>query len=205
MKWQPDPCLTFAVAAKAGAGAVVASFSGKHSRMYSWNLDSDTFVPGQFVKARVRVLDISPNGKFVAYYAEAFHDPAQAWIAISKPPYFTALGFFPHHHIVQMHAYFEEDGTFHYNTAGQTNATIPRELWPRIRVTPHCPFRIVHENYTETELRISAVDPARKRNLAARNLMLVAEDWKTKEEQVLRRFEREPFSEVVTPPKFRAW
>lgn len=62
-----------------------------------WNLDTDSFEPGQWLKARVyeRRSDLSPNGEFLVYFAADFRRSIRSWTAISRPPFFTALALWP--------------------------------------------------------------------------------------------------------------
>ena len=68
------------------------------ARLSVWHTDSDTFDHGQWVHARVyeRRCDVSVDGTlFVAFIGigstSRKEQKADSWIAISRPPYFTAL------------------------------------------------------------------------------------------------------------------
>ncbi|MDX1483449.1 MAG: hypothetical protein R3229_03110, partial [Alphaproteobacteria bacterium] len=64
-----------------------------------WDRATDTFTHGQWFHGRVyeRRCDLSPNGEYFIYFAakhgraEDTDDIGEAWTAISRPPYFTAL------------------------------------------------------------------------------------------------------------------
>jgi hypothetical protein len=64
-----------------------------------WDLATDRFEIGQWVKTRVREQwsDVSPDAKYLAYLADGFHDGDKQgffpYSAISRPPYFTAFAF----------------------------------------------------------------------------------------------------------------
>lgn len=64
-----------------------------------WDLATDTFEIGQWVKTRVREQwsDVSPDAQYLAYLADGFHDGDKQgfypYTAISRPPYFTAFAF----------------------------------------------------------------------------------------------------------------
>lgn len=93
--------VSFALAAFEPVGVVVVAFSNRLSRVYRWDLQTDTFAPGQFVKARARVHDLSMDGRYVAYeayladYDHSAADIADSYLGIAHVPYFTAVAFFP--------------------------------------------------------------------------------------------------------------
>jgi len=69
------------------------------AQLTRWDRKTDHFEPGQWFHGRIyeRRCDLSPDGKFFIYFA-AKHgrgpdadDVGEAWTAISRPPYFTAL------------------------------------------------------------------------------------------------------------------
>jgi hypothetical protein len=67
-------------------------------RLSVWHTDTDTFDHGQWMRARVYELrcDASPDGALFAYFAAGNRaipedGGADTWIAVSRPPYFTAL------------------------------------------------------------------------------------------------------------------
>jgi hypothetical protein len=64
-----------------------------HVRLIRWNLTKDTFLPGQWLKARVYELrcDLSPDGELLCYFAATHRAPFPTYTAISRPPFFTAL------------------------------------------------------------------------------------------------------------------
>lgn len=73
-------------------------------QMIHWNTKNDIFTPGQWFKGKIHVYksDLSPNGKLLIYLASksgnSYRNPGYGnmWTAISKPPYFTALGLWPY-------------------------------------------------------------------------------------------------------------
>jgi len=74
-------------------GVIFRRGPSKQVLLIKWNLRKDTFETGQWFKGRVyeRRCDLSPNGKFLIYFAAKQKPPLYSWTAISKPPYFTAL------------------------------------------------------------------------------------------------------------------
>ncbi len=65
----------------------------RSTRLLSWDLKSDTIEAGQWVRARIyeRRCDLSPDGKYLVYFAANYKPPLDSWTAISRPPWFTAL------------------------------------------------------------------------------------------------------------------
>src|SRR6478672_9219653 len=65
--------------------------------LLSWALDSERIVPGQWLKGRIyeRRCDLSPSGELLAYFAAKHRGDPPTWTAVSKPPFLTALAFFP--------------------------------------------------------------------------------------------------------------
>ncbi len=64
-------------------------------RLSLWHTDRDEFVHGQWFAGRVyeRRSDISPDGSLFVYFARRSSNPSgqDTWLAISRPPWFTAL------------------------------------------------------------------------------------------------------------------
>ncbi len=79
-----------AVCPSSRVGVAVASYSLRHSQMWSWDVKTLEIIGTQKVKARIELLDISPNGRYCGYYAEA-ESKGQFYVAICRPPYFQAL------------------------------------------------------------------------------------------------------------------
>jgi len=69
----------------------------KQVRLIVWNTGTDEFVGGQLFKGRIyeRRCDISPDGRYLIYFAADFKQPHYSWTAISRTPYLTALAFWP--------------------------------------------------------------------------------------------------------------
>lgn len=73
-------------------------------RLLLWRTDTDTIEPGQWLKGRIYedMAALSPNGELLAYFARDERARRQksgtnGWIAISRPPYLTALAlWFPY-------------------------------------------------------------------------------------------------------------
>jgi hypothetical protein len=87
-------------AREAKLGLVIRRGPSKQTRLILWHTAMEQFVAGQWLKARVfeRRCDLSPDGKLLIYFALDGHwdRPARgAYTAVSRPPYFTALGLWP--------------------------------------------------------------------------------------------------------------
>ncbi len=78
-------------------GVVFRRGPSKLVQLLQWDLANDTLTPGQWFKGRVyeRLCDLSPDGKYLLYFAANFKPPYGTWSAISKPPYFSALALWP--------------------------------------------------------------------------------------------------------------
>lgn len=69
-------------------------------RLIAWDTKKDIFEPGQWLKARVYASEsaLSPDGKHFLYSAldGRWAGPTSGcYVAVSKPPHFTAIEFFP--------------------------------------------------------------------------------------------------------------
>lgn len=64
--------------------------------LLTWNLETDTLTPGQWFRGRIydRRCDLSPDGELLVYFA-GYRGPYRSWTAVSRPPYLTALAFWP--------------------------------------------------------------------------------------------------------------
>jgi hypothetical protein len=91
---QKSPARLFVLLAREKPEAVIFRRGpSKQVLLIKWNLRDDTFEPGQWFKGRIyeRRCDLSPDGKFLIYFAAKQKPPMYSWTAISKPPFFTAL------------------------------------------------------------------------------------------------------------------
>src|ERR1700760_351322 len=85
------------LARDAPVGVILRRGPSKQVLMIHWNLKNDTFVHGQWLKARVyeRRCDLSPEGDMLLYFAATHRKPYGTWSAVSRPPFFTALALWP--------------------------------------------------------------------------------------------------------------
>lgn len=91
-----SPCRLFVYLARdAPLGVVLRRGPSAWARLSLWHTDSDTFEHGQWLRGRVyeRRCDLSPDGALFAYFTRKNDPraPADSWVAVSRPPYFTAL------------------------------------------------------------------------------------------------------------------
>ena len=205
--------LTLAIARDAPIGVVIAAWSGKLSRMYHWDVEHDVFTRGQFVKARASVLAISPDGKYVAYYAEAHHRRFEAYVAVSHVPYFTAHALFMQHHLSWRAAHFASHKKLRLLAADDYNPIVARYDDVVERIDPGCPFKIIRYGWTELRKRgiyiehhnrSCAEDQARERQVMREGSELVAVN-RNGLVHTIASFPKEKFEEVAPPDWARTW
>lgn len=91
-----SPCRLFAYLARdAPLGVVLRRGPSAWVRLSIWHTDTDAFEHGQWLRGRVyeRRCDLSPDGRLFVYFTRKNDPraPADSWVAVSRPPYFTAL------------------------------------------------------------------------------------------------------------------
>lgn len=141
--------LSVLFAAAAPTAVILRRGPKNHWSLTVWDLASDTFTAGQWVKGDVALCDLSPSGRRLIYRFEprgAAHIGAperQAvgnFTAVSKPPYFTALAVWPKVGWISGGNFISEDEIY-IGGAGHAaveNVSIPASLcvrfdWPRDR------------------------------------------------------------------------
>lgn len=93
----PPPARLTAILARNARKAVVFRRGPSRSvLLLSWDLDTDVLTPGQWFRGRIyeRRCDLSPDGDLLVYFA-GYRGRYRSWTAISRPPYLTALAFWP--------------------------------------------------------------------------------------------------------------
>jgi hypothetical protein len=92
------PRLFVYIAREASTAVVLRRGPSDWTRLSLWDTSTDTFEHGQWLKGRVyeRRSDISPDGRLFAGFIRQSglrhgNPNADTWIALSRPPYFTAL------------------------------------------------------------------------------------------------------------------
>lgn len=100
----PPPCRLYAILARrAPIGVIFRRGPSKRVQIIHWGTATDTFTPGQWFHGRIyeRRSDLSPDGKFLIYFAQKINrrttasDYTYAWTAVSRPPFLTALALWP--------------------------------------------------------------------------------------------------------------
>jgi hypothetical protein len=101
----PAPARLFVILAReAPVGVIFRRGPNRWVQLIKWHTDTDTFEPGQWFKWMLyeRRSDLSPDGSLLIYYVNTRsyerigdREYTQAWTAISKPPYLTALALWP--------------------------------------------------------------------------------------------------------------
>lgn len=93
-----SPCRLFVYLARdAPIGVVLRRGPSDWVRLSLWRTDTDTFEHGQWMRARVyeRRCDLSADGSLFVAFVRGAAGPRQgnadSWVAISRPPWFTAL------------------------------------------------------------------------------------------------------------------
>ena len=93
-----SPCRLFVyLAREAPVGVVLRRGPSDWVRLSLWHTDEDRFVLGQWMRARVfeRRSDLSSDGQLFVAFVRGSAGPnrgnTDTWVAVSRPPFFTAL------------------------------------------------------------------------------------------------------------------
>lgn len=186
--------------------------------MYSWDLATNRITPGQFVKARADVLAISPDGKYVVYFADAKHKIDQAYIGISHVPFFTSHALFKQFTCGTRAARFVSNDRLELCTEHFDATWIKGNASVHERIDPGCPFTIARfdagdgnldqwpdwagehpRNPSEATIRHGS------RIFAATNCQIVGCNLPNGERRVIAEFEREAFEPIEPPDWARGW
>lgn len=95
----PTLCRLFVLLARDNpVGVILRRGPWRWVQLIKWHTNSDNFEPGQWLHARVREhrCDLSPAGDLFVYHAYKPPATPASWAAVSRPPWFTALAFWPH-------------------------------------------------------------------------------------------------------------
>jgi len=85
------------IARAARVGVLFRRGPSKQVLLVYWDMERDLFYPGQWLNGRIyeRRSDLSPSGKRLVYLAASHKPPYHTWTAVSRPPYLTAVVFWP--------------------------------------------------------------------------------------------------------------
>lgn len=182
--------------------------------MYHWNLTNNMFTPGQFVKARASVLAISPDGKYVVYYAEALSKRVQSYVAVSHLPYFSAHAFFLQFHCAVRCAKFHSPDLLEIWTMDHDRDYIEGRELIQERIEPGCPFEIRRQEWTDSKGNklppnlvdtTEATDTRTKRLYRCEGLDLVGYGRSGERVGVIATFPKEQFEGIVSPAWAQKW
>jgi hypothetical protein len=84
------------IASEAPYAVVLRRWPSKETTTFGWDLTTDTFTYGQWVKARIypECSDLSPDGKHLLIYADGKRWGNPPYFGLSRAPYLKALGFY---------------------------------------------------------------------------------------------------------------
>jgi len=140
MTTPPAPARLFVLLAReAPAGVILRRGPSDWVQMIHWDTKNDVFTPGQWFHGRVYEYkcDLNPNGKFIVYHAYkrgnrgAHPDYGNAWTAISRPPYFTALALWPHYNGYGGGSYFPKHNVMLLNHLDENRVPHPKHQPPK--------------------------------------------------------------------------
>jgi hypothetical protein len=164
---EPATARLFVIRAReAPMAAIFRRGPSKQVRLISWNTDTDTFEGGQWLKGRIyeRRCDLSPDGRYLIYFAAKQKPPHYAWTAISRPPYLTALTFWPKGDCWEGGGLFEDARNVWLNDALSETSKEAKDvpdnlkLWPRAfggEDQPIYSLRLLRDGWTLAQPGIS--------------------------------------------------
>ena len=84
--------ITCGHAGKAPVALIVRHGPSKVNQLLLWNTKTDEITPGQWFKGSLGNWQLSPDGRYLLYHAVKYWVKEHGrWMAISRPPYLTAL------------------------------------------------------------------------------------------------------------------
>lgn len=127
-----------AVVLRRGPSGVVGAFG--------WDRQTDKFTLGQWLAGRIyeRRSDLSPNGKYLIYFAMNMRRPRayKAWTAISRAPFLKAIGLWSKGNTYHGGGLFVSDKQFWRNDGyGHDSVLETKELELDSEFSPECPIR----------------------------------------------------------------
>jgi hypothetical protein len=138
----PLPRLDFVFASDAPVCVILRRGPSQWVHLLKWNTLDDTIEPGAWFRGRIYDdgCDLSPDGRLFVYFATQYGQTrdegySNAWTAVSKPPWLTALAMWPRDDTWGGRAYF----------ADNTNVVIDCPHWERL---------IAHKNHPPKGLNV---------------------------------------------------
>ncbi|HLO98253.1 MAG TPA: hypothetical protein VK171_06635 [Fimbriimonas sp.] len=187
--------MSLAVAKEAPIAVVCVIMRVGLTRVYQWNLETDEWTPGQFVKADAEVIDISPDGKYFSYVAYSHYRKVNRYACVAKPPYFTALAFFPTD---------ESRSGITFEDGNELVVSSQNLSWLEDRIESDCPFTITRSAEPLRPVSHSTRDPRTGRQLIGYGNRIFSRSPDGFDE-VIKEFEYEEF-ELLEPPDWaKVW
>lgn len=137
----PPPARLYAILARQTPYAIIFRRGpSKQVQLIGWNLQNDTFEPGQWFKGRIyeRRCDLSPDGRLLVYFAarQSAQSPGETtWTALSRPPYLTALSLWFKGDTWSGGGLFENNNHLKLNEGGARHHLDPASAKPNIKVS----------------------------------------------------------------------
>ena len=149
-------------------------------------------------------LRISSDGRYIVYRVDAQHRLAQTYTCISKPPYFSALAFFPHASYTGALVEFRNNGELlvlseRWNSTRKGFETIQE------RITAGCPFTIIRDGSPEIPPVDWEIDSYNNRRVWSEVNKLFAQEDGSDSPVLLKEFTREPFVAIEPPDWAKEW
>ncbi|MEI7575372.1 MAG: hypothetical protein WCK51_00635 [Armatimonadota bacterium] len=198
---------TFAVAPRAGVGIVCVRYNSNLSRVFYWNLQDDSFEPGQMIKASAFVTTISSDGKYFGYWADDWGELVECYLCLAHVGYFSALAWFPTYVNTVRNIQFLPNGNVEY-VSNRAYAVRTGEVCPPDIITPGCPFEIHPASWDSighSDGLREWHDPRRDRRYWTERNQLLYRVGESEEVHILRTFERERFRAIPPPGWAQAW
>jgi hypothetical protein len=79
--------LSVLFAANAPKAVILRRGPKKHFRLIMWDLDTDTFTLGQWMKGEVHLCDLSPDGRKLLVWAAQYHAKTRKHLEVRTSPY----------------------------------------------------------------------------------------------------------------------
>lgn len=142
-KPSPSPRLWVIRAKDAPTAVIFRRGPSKQVELILWNMRKDTFERGQWFKGRIyeRRCDLSPDGRYLIYFAAKHTGPFGTWTAISRPPYLTALALWPKGDCWNGGGWFLSDKGFVLNHPPNQTVTADGFSLQRLRMEGTAPWR----------------------------------------------------------------